>query len=243
MPALRRSTSGGTVDAMTRELFERQLADAVRELNAQEDPPHTLATIVAITPEFFDSCDYVGVSVVERGRVHTPAATNEKLRELDESQFDLGQGPCRDAIRNHPTVLVHDLASDSRWPEWGHAMVAELGIRSSLSFRLFTRRHDSWGALNVYSTRPNAFSDEDVLHGQTIAAMCAVVLARSIHDDQLATALQSRTVIGQALGMVMERYSLDEDTAFNVLRRIASQHNLKLRDLATRVVAERKLPS
>ena len=228
---------------MSREDFERQLAAAVRELDAQQDPPHTLETIVAITPEFFDGCDYVAVSLVEHGRVHTPAATNEKLRELDESQYDLGQGPCRDAIRNHPTVLVHDLATDSRWPVWGQAMVAELGIRSSLSFRLFTRRHDSWGALNVYSTRPNAFTDEDVLHGQTIAAMCAVVLARSIQDDQLATALQSRTVIGQALGMVMERYSLDEDTAFNVLRRIASQRNLKLRDLAAQVVTDRKLPS
>ena len=228
---------------MSREIFERQLADAVRELDAQEDPPHTLETIVAITPEFFEGCDYVGVSLVEHGRVHTPAATNEKLRELDESQYDLGQGPCRDAIRNHPTVLVHDLATDSRWPEWGRAMVAELGIRSSLSFRLFTRRHDSWGALNVYATKPNAFSEEDVLHGQTIAAMCAVVLARSIQDEQLATALESRTVIGQALGMVMERYGLDEDSAFNVLRRIASQDNLKLRDLAAQIVADRRLPS
>ena len=228
---------------MSREVFERQLADAVRELNAQEDPPHTLETIVAITPEFFDSCDCVGVSVVEKGRIHTPAATNEKLRELDESQFEHRQGPCYDAVRNHPTVLVHDLATDPRWPEWGHEMVSELGIRSSLSFRLFTRRDESWGALNVYSTEPRAFTEEDVLHGQTIAAMCAVVLARSIHDEQLARALESRTVIGQALGMVMERYGLDEDTAFNVLRRIASQDNRKLRDLAAEIVAARRLPS
>ena len=228
---------------MTRDNFEQQLAAAVRELDAQADPPQTLETIVSITPEFFDACDCVGVSVVEKGRIHTPAATNEKLRELDESQFERGQGPCHDAIRNHPTVLVHDLATDSRWPEWGNAMVSELGIRSSLSFRLFTRRHDSWGALNVYSTQPHAFTQEDVLHGQTIAAMCAVVLARSIHDEQLATALESRTVIGQALGMVMERYGLDEDTAFNVLRRLASQDNRKMRDLAAQVVADRGLPA
>ena len=228
---------------MSREVFERQLAAAVRELDAQADPPHTLETIVAITPEFFDGCDYVGVSLVERGRAHTPAATNEKLRELDEAQYDMGQGPCRDAIRNHPIVLVHDLLTDTRWPEWGRAMVTGLGIRSSLSFRLFTRSHDSWGALNVYATEPDAFSDEDVLHGQTIAAMCAVVLARSIHDEQLATALESRTVIGQALGMVMERYGLDEGTAFNVLRRIASHDNLKVRDVAAQIVSDRALPT
>lgn len=228
---------------MSREHFEHQLAAAVRELDAQADPPNTLDTMVAITPGFFDRCEFVGVSLVERDRIHTPAATNDKLRELDESQFAIGQGPCHEAIRNYPTVLVADLATDPRWPEWGHAMVTELGIRSSLSFRLFTRDNDSWGALNVYSTERDAFTDEDVLHGQTIAAMCAVVLARAIHDEQLATALESRTVIGQALGMVMERYDLDEETAFNVLRRLASQDNRKMRDLAAEVVADRRLPA
>lgn len=226
---------------MDRVHFEHQLARAVRELNAQPDPPQTLETIVAVTPEFFDQCDFVGVSLVERDRIRTPAATNEKLRELDEAQYTLGQGPCRDAVRHHPTVLVGDLGTDPRWPEWGRAMVRELGIRSSLSFRLFTRPDDSWGALNVYSTAPHAFSEDDVLHGQTIAAMCAVMLARAIHDEQLATALESRTVIGQALGMVMERYDLDEETAFGVLRRLASQDNRKIRDLASEIVHERGL--
>lgn len=228
---------------MDREIFERQLAAAVRELNAQADAPHTLETMVAITPEFFDACDFVGVSVVERTGIRTPAASNELLRELDEAQYALGQGPCHEAIRDHEIVLVDDLEVDTRWPTWSRAMSAELGIRSSLSFRLFTRPDDSWGALNVYSTTPHAFGDEDVLHGQTIAAMCAVVLARSIHDDQLATALESRTVIGQALGMVMERYGLDEDAAFRVLRRIASHDNRKLRDVAAQLVADRRLPS
>ena len=73
---------GREAGEMTDEAFERQLAAAVREIDAQEDPPHTLETIVAITPEFFDACDYVGVSLVERGRAHTPAATNEKLRKV-----------------------------------------------------------------------------------------------------------------------------------------------------------------
>lgn len=227
---------------MTTDGFERRLADAVREINAQDDPPHTLETIVAITPEFFESCDFVGVSLVERNGIHTPAASNEQLRELDESQYRAGQGPCYDAIREHVTVLVDDLATDLRWPEWGAAMASELGIRSSLSFRLFTRPDDSRGALNVYSTQPGAFTEDDVLHGQTIAAMCAVALARSIKDEQLATALESRTVIGQALGMVMERYDLDEDSAFNVLRRIASHDNHKIRDLAAEIVAHRRLP-
>lgn len=121
-------------------------------------------------------------------------------------------------------------------------MVEELGIRSSLSFRLFTRPDHTWGALNVYSRTPSAFSEEDVQHGQAIAAMSAVALARSINDEQLAGAIETRTVIGQAIGMVMERYDLDEERAFSVLRRISSHENVKLRDVAAQLVATRRLP-
>ena len=227
---------------MDREAFEEQLADAVRELNDQTDPPHTLERMIEITPEFFDSCDYVGISLVERDRIRTPAASTAKLRELDELQYEIGEGPCLEAIREHATVVVDDLASDSRWPAWGRVMSAELGIRSSLSFRLFTRADDTWGALNVYSRTPSSFTEQDVVHGQVIAAMSAVVLARSINDEHLAKALETRTVIGQATGMIMERYGLDEQTAFNVLRRLSSQDNRKLNDLAQQVVADRALP-
>lgn len=224
------------------DVFGRQLVEAVRDLDAQPDPPHTLQCLVQIAPEFFDACDFVGVSLVQKDRIGTPAATNERLRELDEAQYELGEGPCRDAIRSHPIVVVDDLATDPRWPVWGRTMVEELGIRSSLSFRLFTRPDHTWGALNVYSRTPSAFSDEDVQHGQAIAAMSAVALARSINDEQLAGAIETRTVIGQAIGMVMERYDLDEERAFSVLRRISSHENVKLRDVAAQLVATRRLP-
>ncbi|GAA1941527.1 GAF and ANTAR domain-containing protein [Nocardioides hwasunensis] len=227
---------------MGREDFQRRLAEAVRELHDQVDPPHTLQRMVEITPEFFDSCDFVGVSLIEPDRIRTPAATNELLRQLDDSQFELEQGPCYEAIRNDPVVIIGDLATDSRWPIWGRAMVLELGVRASLSFRLFTRHDRSWGALNLYSRTPHAFSEVDVQHGQVVAAMCAVALAKAINDHQLATALESRTVIGQAMGMLMERYGLDEHAAFAAMRRISSQDNRKLRDLAAQIVSDRDTP-
>lgn len=223
--------------------FERRLADAVRELHAQPDTPHTLERLVAIAPEFFTSCDHVGVSLVENEQISTPVASDERLRELDETQYDLGQGPCRQAILDHETVVVDDLDTDPRWPSWGRAMVDELGIRSSLSFRLFTRPDRTWGALNVYSRTPGAFTHEELEHGRTIAAMATVALARSINDEQLAAAIETRTVIGQAIGMVMERYGLDEDRAFSVLRRISSQENVKLREIARQLVVTRDLPA
>jgi GAF domain-containing protein len=228
---------------MEPEVFAQHLADAVRDLGLQEDPPHTLERLVEIAPEFFESCDYVGVSVVERSTIRTPVATTERLRELDEAQYDLGQGPCREAIKSVPTVMVDDLATDPRWPVWGRAMVEELGIRSSLSFRLYTKPGDSWGALNVYSCKPHAFDQEDVVHGQTIAAMAAVVLARAINDDHLARALETRTVIGEAIGILMERYDIDAKRSFDVIRRLSSQSNTKLRDLAEQIVSTRQLPT
>lgn len=223
------------------EQFHRELADAVRRLDAADDPPHTLEELVEIAPDFFSAADLAGVSVVERGVMRTPAASHERLRELDEWQYELGEGPCRDAIRQHCTVRVDDLATDPRWPTWGAAMVEELGVRSSLSFRLFTRADDTWGALNVYSRTTHAFSEDDVVHGQVVAAMAAVALARSLNDEQLATALESRTVIGQATGIIMERYGLDDKRAFEVMRRISSHDNIKLRDLAVRVVTDHPL--
>jgi GAF domain-containing protein len=223
-------------------LFERHLAEAVRELSREGGAPATLERLVEIAPEFFPHCHYVGVSLVEQGVIHTPAATTEQLRLLDEAQYALGQGPCFEAIRSTPTVVVDDLPNDPRWPTWGRAMAEQLEIRSSISFRLFTRADDSWGALNVYSRHPRAFTEEDVVHGQTMAAMAAVVLARSIKDEQLVRALETRTHIGQATGILMERYDLDADRAFDVLRRISSQTNTKLRDLAVEVVTSRGLP-
>jgi GAF domain-containing protein len=223
--------------------FERHLTEAVRQLSSEDDPPATLERLVEIAPEFFPHCHYVGVSIVEKGTIRTPAASTEALRRLDEAQYALAEGPCFEAIRSNPTVMVDDLAHDPRWPRWGKAMAEQLDIRSSISFRLFTRADDSWGALNVYSRHPHAFTQEDVVHGQTIAAMAAVVLAKSINDDQLVRALETRTHIGQATGILMERYDLDAERAFEVLRRISSQTNTKLRDLAVEVVTTRRLPA
>jgi GAF domain-containing protein len=222
--------------------FDRQLTSAIRALDAEPDPPHTLQRLVELAPEFFQRADYAGVSLIQGTKITTPAATNELLREVDEAQYRMGEGPCREAIQAGQTVRVGDLATDERWPRWGARMTLELGVRSSISFRLFAAQRSSWGALNVYSLTPHAFDDDDVIHGQTIAAMVGVVLARSIHEHQLAEALETRTLIGQATGILMERFQLDADVCFNILRRLSQQNNIKLRDIAAQLVETRRLP-
>ncbi|NPD04888.1 GAF and ANTAR domain-containing protein [Nocardioides sp. zg-1308] len=223
-------------------LFDQQLSDAVRSLNAQSDPIHTLQRLVDLAPDFFEECDHVGVSLVERHAIRTPAASSERLRMLDEAQYALREGPCREAIRSESTVIVGDLATDPRWPRWGSAMVRELGVRASLSFRLFTSADHTWGALNLYSRTPRAFDADDVAHGQAIAAVAAVVLARTIEDEHLLRALGTRAEIGQATGMLMERFDLSGEAAFEVLRRISSHENTKVRDVASEIVRTKRVP-
>lgn len=111
-----------------------------------------------------------------------------------------------------------------------------------LSFQLFTSA-DTLGALNLYSRRPEAFDEEDLSAGLMLAAHAAVALAESQHAEQLRTAALNRTIIGQAQGILMERFSLTGDRAFTVLRRVSQDRNVKLHEVANQLVATRVLPT
>lgn len=211
------------------------IAQAVRDMAAAPTVDSTLDRAVELCMEALPSCDLAGVSVLDGHGVRTLAASNELLRRIDDLQFDLAQGPCYDALRNHEVVTSQDLATDERWPVWGRRMADEVGVRSSLSLRLFTNR-DTLGALNLYARRATAFGSEDILEGQILAAHAAALVASSIKEDQLTTALEHRTVLGQATGILIERFGIDADAAFNVMRRISQTHNIKLYELAEDLV-------
>ncbi|MGV8965862.1 MAG: GAF domain-containing protein [Cellulomonas sp.] len=120
-------------------VLNEQLADAARSFEAETGKQNLLDRGVAIATEIFSGCDYAGVSIVHRkGVIDTPAATNKAVRLLDELQFTLKEGPCSDAIWSGETVHAADLARDPRWPRWGPRVVADLGVASMLSYRLFT---------------------------------------------------------------------------------------------------------
>ncbi len=221
--------------------FNELVADAVRDMAEEPTLETTVERAVQMCTESMSSCDMAGVSIMENGEIHTVAASNEVLRKVDELQFDLGEGPCFDALQQHEVIWSADLAEDGRWPLYGPRLIEETGIRSAVSYRLFTTG-DSFGALNLYSLRPDAFSDEDVEIGEALAAHTAAALAASVRDQHLRRALETRTVIGQATGMLIERYELDASAAFNVLRRISQDQNLKLYEVARRLVDTGTLP-
>jgi GAF domain-containing protein len=221
--------------------FNELVADAVRDMAEEPTLETTVERAVQMCTESVPSCDMAGVSIMENGEIHTVAASNEVLRKVDELQFDLGEGPCFDALHRDEVTWSADLADDARWPLYGPRLIEETGIRSAVSYRLFTTG-DSFGALNLYSLRPDAFTDEDVELGDALAAHTAAALASSVRHQHLRRALETRTVIGQATGMLIERYALDASTAFTVLRRISQDQNLKLHEVARLLVDTGDLP-
>jgi GAF domain-containing protein len=164
------------------------------------------------------------------------------MRLIDAEQFALGEGPCVDALRDLETVSSTDLAADARWPVWGPKVAVEAGVHSCVCFRLFTGG-GSLGALSLYSRSRRGFDSVDIDHGLALAAQVAVALEGSEKQRNFDAGLANRTLIGQAVGMVMERYSLDPDTAFRVLARLSSQLNIKLVEIARHLVTTGDLPT
>lgn len=219
-----------------------QLAAAARSMQDQSSTLRTLQRSVLLATEILDGCDHAGVSVVQRDSgIDTPAATDDVVREADQLQYSTGEGPCLDAIWQHETVQSHDLAHDTRWPHWAPHVVTELGVASMLCFQLYTTG-STLGALNLYSNTVNGFGDDDVMAGTFLAAHMAVALANSQSSENLKSAGLSRTIIGQAQGILMERFDLAPEDAFAVLRRVSRDMNRKMHDIALELIATRRVP-
>lgn len=222
--------------------FSELLAAAARSMQEDTSSEHMLETAMSAAGEMIVGCDMVGISVVRPGGIDTPAASSEAMRRIDQLQYDLGQGPCLTALRDHETTISPDLANDERWPVWGARVSEELGLASSVSYRLYTTR-DTLGAMNLFSSRLDGFDADDVDNGLALAAHVAVALAGAQNVDNLNTAITNRTVIGQAEGILMERFDMSADRAFDVLRRVSRHSNVKLNKVAAELVETRRTPS
>jgi GAF domain-containing protein len=177
-----------------------------------------------------------GISMVHNERpIETPAATDDRCLRGDELQYSLGEGPCLQAILQHETVRCSDLREEDRWPVWSRRVSDELGFRSMLCVQLFVTE-DTLGALNLYSTQIEAFDADDEAAALALAAHVAVALTAAKELESLESAIASRTVIGQAEGMLMQRYNLTPQQAFAVLARESQASNRRLRHIAEDIV-------
>ena len=219
------------------------MAAAARELQGQHDPTATVKSAVELAVQNVHGCDAASVSMVHaRRKVDTPAATSDLAVIGDRLQYETGEGPCLSAIWEDESVYAPDLINDPRWSNWGPRVAEAAGARSSFSVRLFTVK-DTLGALNLYSTHPDAFNEEDKAEALAIAAHISIAVAAAQKIEQFESALDSRTIIAQACGMVMERYSIDSIQAFALLTRLSSTQNVKLREIAAELVLTRALPT
>jgi transcriptional regulator with GAF, ATPase, and Fis domain len=220
------SPGGGSADAF---------AEIARALLAEGDVQHTLQKICDLAVETIDGCDHAGISFLRGRKVDTPAASDDVPRQVDMIQYEVGEGPCLDAIREHEVFETGDLGSEHRWPNFAARAQRETGITSMLCFRLFVAG-DTLGALNLHSKAANAFGDESRRVGLVFAAHAAVALSNAIHGEQMEEALRSRDLIGQAKGILMVREGVSAEKAFDMLRRASQRLNVKLRDVACGVV-------
>lgn len=186
-------------------------------------------------------CDYAGVIFVHgKSRVETVAATDPLIERLDEIQMEAGQGPDLTALGEHLSVIVDDTRTDRRWPGWAE-MVAKAGVRSLLNVRLYTTA-TTLGTLNLYGKQPNMFTTDDQAVAHILARHAAVAIGAARTEQNLWQAVDARKRIGQAQGILMERYSLSEDKAFSVLLRYSQNKNMKLSLVADRLVENGSLP-
>lgn len=213
------------------------LLDVSRRLSAALTPADldsTLSTITAAAVEVLPDVRYASITVAHAdGRLETSAVTAELIRDLDAAQYELREGPCYGAAVEAPRFTSPDLQHDARFPRYA-PVAARYGIRAQAGIRLFETK-TSQGALNLYAEEAGAFADFEAM-GALFAHQSATALAYARHVDDLQAALASRQVIGQAVGLVMERYGLDDARAFAFLTRMSSHENVKMRDLARRLV-------
>ena len=212
-------------------------SQVVQELLAQPAQEYTLPRVVELAVERVPGCEFAGVSLRRgKGKVDTPACTDPVVQRLDAAQYDLNQGPCLDAIRQQDAVIIDDSGSDPRWPQWG-PVAAGLGVLSVLAVRLATPEHVV-GALNLFSRNRYAFDQDAVQVAHRFAESASTAVAVAEQVEGLRTAMSTRHQIGMAQGMLMLRYGLDEDQAFQFLARISQQRNIKLHQIASQVIGE-----
>ncbi|MDX6298924.1 MAG: hypothetical protein QOF53_138 [Nocardioidaceae bacterium] len=213
------------------------LVAAARSMSSKDTLEETLSAIAQTARISVPDIDHVGISTIDRkGRILTRAATDSVVRELDDLQYGLQEGPCVDVLHEHRVVAAPRIRHEQRWPRYVPEAVRRTGLKSQLAVQLSLDGEGTLGGLNLYSTTHEDLDPEATSIAELFAAQAAIALGRVIKITTLNEALQSRKVIGQAVGILMERYEMNEERAFAFLVRASSNGNIKLRDVAQELV-------
>lgn len=213
-----------------------RLTAAAHRLRVAECPEGIYAAAVRLAVDNVDGADAAALVVAGPRHVEVRSATDDDSRRAGDLEGEVGEGPCRTALVADLSVRSPSLVHDTRWPRWGARVAKETGLQSLLAFRLYGQGR-TVGALVVLARDRGAFDDDAHLDGLALSAHVAVAVSSAEQVGHLEQALGTRTVIGQATGILMERYGLTSDVAFATLARVSSSEEVKLRVVAERVVA------
>lgn len=226
------------------ETVHLRVAEMVQGLHNRPDTDSD--TVIAELAEHavveIPGAQYAGITLTRDAKhIDTPATTHHWPLLLDKIQQRHREGPCLTAAWDEKTIHVPDLDAEERFPNYRRDALAETPIRSIMAFQMFIAG-ETVGALNVYAEEPDVFSDESRTLGLIFAAHTSVAWNAARRDEQFKRALSSRDVIGQAKGMIMERYRVDAVQAFELLRKLSQDSNVALIKVAKDLVAQAQLP-
>jgi len=226
-PADRRNALGA--DAFARLAVELYDADGMDE---------TVEAVVQFALQA-EACSYAGVTLTLRGSREVAAVTDPLVTEIYELQSEIGEGPMLTALSQGVAVHVADVEAETRWPVWA-ARLTQYRVRSSLHVPMWANEQ-LIGVLSLFHTDPNAFSEDDEAIAHILARHASIAVASTRDDETMTAAVDARKLVGQAMGILMERFDVDETGAFEILKRYSQQNNLKLRDVAQELIDTRKL--
>ena len=217
------------------------LAHLSAELLATPDAEVTFDRVVKASVELVPGADHASLTVPDRHSARTLASTSELALRCDSLQYELREGPCFEALTGNEWYRSGDVGSDPRWPRWG-PKAAAVGAGALVSVRLAVRDNPI-GALNLYSESLDQFADTDTLDLVFLYALHAAGALSAVNEiTGLRTGMENRHTIGVAQGILMQRYGLTMERAFELLRRYSNARNIKLRDVATYVLEHHELP-
>ncbi|MEV1025931.1 GAF and ANTAR domain-containing protein [Streptomyces sp. NPDC050264] len=216
--------------------FAVHMASMARGFLAEDSVPMTLDKITSAAVGLVDGCEAAGILLLRKGQAETLAPTEQLVIDSDRLQEQLEEGPCFDAARTgHPVFRIADVSTETvRWRSYA-PQAAALGVGSMMGFLLYTDDKSDLGALNMYSRHRGAFTEDSETAGWLLASHAAVAFSGAREHASMERAVETRHIIGEAMGLLMARHGLDEDAAFDVLRRYSQDNNVKVREVARRL--------
>ena len=214
------------------------MAELARAVAVPRSAEEIFSEVTAAAVELIPGVDTAGILLIKKGgKFESHAGTDDLPHELDELQHTLQEGPCLTAALDDLVVRTDDFRVESRWPAYT-AAVRKLGVLSGLSFRLYTQDRTA-GALNLFGFQPTEWDEEKQTIGSVLAAQAAAAIMAYSQSENLRSAVASRDRIGQAKGILMERFHVDDVQAFAMLRRVSQESNTSLLSIAQRVIDTR----